>query len=111
MVVVSFLCPNSWPVMAFRALSFGVHHCLISAVSFECHKFWQATENSRIVFVSCVGHKKGALDFANLNQDQGKWDPKHQYEMSKLAGLMFSHRLARELKGGGIFGTSVIISI
>jgi len=65
----------------------------------------KATENSRIVFVSCVGHKKGALDFANLNQDQGKWDPKHQYEMSKLAGLMFSHRLARELKG-----TSTVVS-
>ena len=31
-VVVSLLCPNSWPVMAFRALSFGVHLCLMSAM-------------------------------------------------------------------------------
>ena len=28
-VVVSLLCPNSWPVMVFRALSFGVHLCLM----------------------------------------------------------------------------------
>ena len=31
-VVVSLLCPDSWPVMAFRALSFGVHLCLMSAM-------------------------------------------------------------------------------
>ena len=31
-VVVSLLCPNSWPVMTFRALSFGVHFCLMLAI-------------------------------------------------------------------------------
>ena len=31
-VVVSLLCPNSWPVMAFRALNLGVHLCLMSAM-------------------------------------------------------------------------------
>ena len=31
-VVVSLLCPNSWPLMAFRALSFGVHLSLMSAM-------------------------------------------------------------------------------
>ena len=31
-VVVSLLCPHSWPVMAFRARSFGVHLCLMSAM-------------------------------------------------------------------------------
>ena len=30
--VVSLLCPNSWPVMAFRVLSFGVHLILMSAM-------------------------------------------------------------------------------
>jgi len=28
-VVVSSLCPNSWPVMAFRTLSFSVHLSLM----------------------------------------------------------------------------------
>ena len=31
-VVVSLLCPNSWHVMAFRALRFGVHLSLMSAM-------------------------------------------------------------------------------
>ena len=37
-VVVSLLCPNSWPVMAFRALNLGVHLCLMPAcyMFFEC---------------------------------------------------------------------------
>lgn len=64
------------------------------------------TPNSRIVPVASIAHKKGKINFENLNFEK-KYSPTAAYRQSKLACLMFSYELQRRLKKAGLKTLSI----
>jgi NAD(P)-dependent dehydrogenase (short-subunit alcohol dehydrogenase family) len=65
-----------------------------------------AAPAARIVTVSSVGHRRGAIHLDNLNFDQGyRWQ--HAYFQSKLANLMFTFELQRRLAAAGAAAIAV----
>lgn len=58
-----------------------------------------ATNHSRIVNVSSVGHRMGSMDFENLQYESGGYKPTRAYGRSKLANLLFTYELQRRFRG------------
>lgn len=56
---------------------------------------------SRIVNVSSGAHQGGRIDFDAL-QSERRYDPIRVYSMTKLANLLFTKQLARQLEGSGV---------
>lgn len=56
---------------------------------------------SRIINVSSSMHKEGIINFADL-ESKRSFDKYKAYAQSKLALLLFTKKLARELKGSGV---------
>jgi NAD(P)-dependent dehydrogenase (short-subunit alcohol dehydrogenase family) len=59
-----------------------------------------ATPGSRVVTVSSIGHRRGTIDFTDLQADRG-YRFREAYFQSKLANLMFSYELQRRLAAAG----------
>ncbi|MCL1869200.1 MAG: oxidoreductase [Promicromonosporaceae bacterium] len=59
-----------------------------------------ATEGSRVVTVSSVGHKQGEMHFDDLQWAQG-YRSHQAYFQSKLANLLFMYELQRRLAASG----------
>jgi NAD(P)-dependent dehydrogenase (short-subunit alcohol dehydrogenase family) len=59
-----------------------------------------AAPGSRIVTVSSNGHRRGTINFDDLNSERGYRYP-HAYFQSKLANLMFTYELQRRLASAG----------
>ena len=61
----------------------------------------EASAPSRIINVSSVGHYNGHVNFDDLNleKEYGGWKA---YGQSKLALVLFTHELAKELQGTGV---------
>ena len=81
-------------------LQFGTNHLghflltglLLDAVT--------GTDGSRVVTVSSIAHKRGVLDFDDL-QSEKDYDAWVAYRQSKLANLMFTFELQRRLEKAG----------
>jgi NAD(P)-dependent dehydrogenase (short-subunit alcohol dehydrogenase family) len=58
------------------------------------------TPGSRIVTVSSIGHRRGAVDFEDLHAEHG-YRFQHAYFQAKLANLMFTYELQRRLARAG----------
>jgi NAD(P)-dependent dehydrogenase (short-subunit alcohol dehydrogenase family) len=58
------------------------------------------TPGSRVVTVSSVGHKRGAMRFDDLHFGHG-YDSRQAYFQSKLANLLFTYELERRLEAMG----------
>ncbi|MFH0758439.1 MAG: oxidoreductase [Bacteroidota bacterium] len=57
------------------------------------------TAGSRIVNVSSGAHKRGAMDFSNLQFENGRgYSPMKAYGRSKLSNLLFTYELQRKLE-------------
>ncbi|HEV2226743.1 MAG TPA: SDR family oxidoreductase [Nitrososphaerales archaeon] len=56
---------------------------------------------SRIINVSSVAHYSGHLNFDDLQMEKG-YGVMRAYSQSKLALVLFTHELARRLKGAGV---------
>lgn len=61
----------------------------------------QASAPARIVNVSSDAHRDAAIDFDNLNGEQG-YNWYDAYGQSKLANVLFTRELARRLEGTGV---------
>jgi NAD(P)-dependent dehydrogenase (short-subunit alcohol dehydrogenase family) len=61
----------------------------------------KASAPSRIINVSSVGHYNGHINFEDLNleKEYGGWKA---YGQSKLALVLFTHELAKKLRGSGV---------
>ncbi len=59
------------------------------------------TPGARVVTVSSLGHRRGAVDLANLLYDQGGYSPWGAYARSKLANLLFTYELQRRFEQAG----------
>jgi NAD(P)-dependent dehydrogenase (short-subunit alcohol dehydrogenase family) len=57
-------------------------------------------ERPRILTIASVAHKRGQLDFDDL-QSVGNYSPMRAYRQSKLADLMFAFELDRRLRAAG----------
>lgn len=57
---------------------------------------------SRVVNVSSVAHRRGDLDFENLQYERGGYAIMKAYSRSKLANVLFTSELARRLSGRGV---------
>jgi NAD(P)-dependent dehydrogenase (short-subunit alcohol dehydrogenase family) len=61
------------------------------------------TPVARVVTVASIAHKRGKLDFADL-QSRASYSPMRAYQQSKLGDLMFAFELQRRL---GLAGSAV----
>jgi NAD(P)-dependent dehydrogenase (short-subunit alcohol dehydrogenase family) len=64
------------------------------------------TPGSRIVTVSSIGHRRGAIDFEDLHAEHG-YRFQHAYFQAKLANLMFTYELQRRLAQAGAWTIAV----
>ncbi len=78
-------------------LQFGVNHLGHFALTSLLLEKILTTPHSRIVTISSIMHKRGKIDFANLNSENG-YDRNAAYGQSKLANLLFTYELHRKLE-------------
>jgi NAD(P)-dependent dehydrogenase (short-subunit alcohol dehydrogenase family) len=66
----------------------------------------KASAPSRIINVSSNAHERAKIDFDNL-QGQKRYIGLEAYGQSKLANLLFTYELARQLEGSGVTANAV----
>ena len=62
---------------------------------------------SRVVNVASVAHRRGDMDFDNLQYEKGGYGIMGAYARSKLGNVLFTAELARRLAGKGVTATSL----
>jgi len=60
------------------------------------------TEPARIINLSSLAHQNGVMDFDNFNFEKGSYSKNTVYGTSKLANILFTRQLAKEVKGSNI---------
>lgn len=78
-------------------LQFGVNFMAHFALTAYLFKLIEATPNSRVVTLSSIAHKNGAIDFDNLKLEK-PFDKFREYGQSKVADLLFTFELQRRLE-------------
>lgn len=79
---------------------FGVNHLGHFAFTAHLAPLLLATPGARVVNVSSVGHRMGAMHFDDLMFD-GSYDRWRPYFQSKLANLLFTRELERRFRAVG----------
>lgn len=72
---------------------FLLTHCLRGAL--------ESSAPARVVTVSSEAHRRGKIDFDDLQGERG-YSPLGAYAQSKLANVLFTRELARRLEGTGV---------
>ncbi|KDO35686.1 hypothetical protein SPRG_00492 [Saprolegnia parasitica CBS 223.65] len=80
---------------------FGVNHLGHFALTAQLFDVLKASRSSRIVTLSSLAHRRGAIDFSNLMPSPPTYGPMKAYEQSKLCNLVFSYELDRRLRARG----------
>lgn len=81
---------------------FGTNHLGHFALTGLLMDLLLKTKGARIVSVSSGAHKRGEMDFSNLQFENGKdYSPSKAYGRSKLANLLFTYELQRKLEAAG----------
>jgi NAD(P)-dependent dehydrogenase (short-subunit alcohol dehydrogenase family) len=81
-------------------LQFGCNHLGHFALTGRLLDLLEATPGARVINVSSMAHRRGTMDFDNLNAEQG-YDKMPAYGQSKLANLLFTFELQRRLEAAG----------
>jgi NAD(P)-dependent dehydrogenase (short-subunit alcohol dehydrogenase family) len=68
-----------------------------------------ATPGSRIVTVSSSAHRQGRMDLDDLHFDRRRYQPSAAYGQSKLANLLFTYQLQRDLAAAGAATIAVAV--
>ncbi|MEP6625301.1 MAG: oxidoreductase [Acidimicrobiia bacterium] len=91
--------PHQTTVQGFE-MQLGVNHLAAYALTGRLLDRLLATEGSRVVAVSSMGHRPGKIDFDDLQSERryGAWQA---YFQSKLANLLFTYELQRKLAAHG----------
>jgi len=62
----------------------------------------RAAPGARVVNVSSLAHEHGAINWDDINFEKTKYSPVVAYCQSKLANVLFTRELARQLEGSGV---------
>ena len=81
-------------------LQFGINHLGHFALTGQLLDLILRTPRSRIVNISSLMHRRGAINFDDLNSKQG-YNRQAAYGQSKLANLLFTYELQRQLQAAG----------
>lgn len=81
-------------------LQLGINHLGHFALTGRLLPLLLSTPGSRVVTVSSLAHRKGRIDFGNLNGERG-YRRMEFYRQSKLANLLFAVELDKRLKVHG----------
>jgi NAD(P)-dependent dehydrogenase (short-subunit alcohol dehydrogenase family) len=81
-------------------MQFGTNHLGHFALTGLLIEPLLSTPEARVITVSSMMHRRGKIDFENLNAEQsyGKWPA---YNQSKLANLLFAYEFQRRLSASG----------
>jgi NAD(P)-dependent dehydrogenase (short-subunit alcohol dehydrogenase family) len=66
----------------------------------------EASDDARIVNVSSIAHRRGRLDFDDLDGESG-WSTMGAYRRSKAANVLFTYDLARRFEGRGATANAI----
>ncbi|NND08036.1 MAG: SDR family NAD(P)-dependent oxidoreductase [Saprospiraceae bacterium] len=91
-------CPFSRTEDGFE-IQMGVNHLGHFALTGYLMPLLQDTTGSRIVATSSIAHRRGNIDFDDLNWEKRPYVTGKAYGDSKLANLYFTFELARKLNG------------
>lgn len=81
--------------------TFAVNHLAHFLLTNLLLDILKATAPSRIVNVSSTAHRRGTIDFEDL-QGEIKYSGIRAYRQSKLANVLFTYELAKLLEGSGV---------
>lgn len=95
-----FQCPYTKTEDGFE-MQLGVNHLGHFLLTHLLLDLLKASAPSRVVVVSSKLYKYGHVDFEDLNSER-KYDRAFCYSQSKLANLLFTLQLARQLEGTGV---------
>ena len=79
---------------------FGINHLGHFALTGLLLDFLRQSPSARVVTVSSLAHKRGHIDFSDLNSD-ARYRAWKAYNQSKLANLMFTMELDRRVRAAG----------
>ena len=103
------LVNNAGSVSATRLLTadgleqtFAVNHLGYFLLTNLLLDLLERSAPSRIVNVASVAHRRGDIDFENLEYERGGYGIMKAYSRSKLANVLFTAELARRLAGKGV---------
>jgi len=80
---------------------FGANHLGRFALTAQLIDLLNATPDARVVSVSSIAHRFGQIDFDDLDWQQKKYSAMLAYGQSKLANLLFTYELQRQLTAAG----------
>jgi len=88
-------------------MTFGVNHLGHFLLTELLTDRLLASAPARVVNVSSIGHRFGAISFADPMYEQRPYNPTEAYNQSKLANVLFTVELARRLDGTGVSANSL----
>lgn len=98
-------CPKSYTKDGFE-MQMGVNHFGHFLLTYLLLDKMKASAPSRIITLSSVAHRRGEINFDNLNSDK-EYDEGTVYNQSKLANILFTKELATQLEGTGVTANAV----
>ncbi|MEM9454109.1 MAG: SDR family oxidoreductase [Myxococcota bacterium] len=87
-------------------LTFAINHLAYFQLTVALYPLLAAAPSARIINVTTDWHKKGTIDWSNL-QGEKSWDSAALYYDTKLANVLFTYELARRLRHTSITANCV----
>ncbi len=82
--------------------TFAVNHLAPFLLTSLLLDLLMASDKSRIVTTSSIGHRGARIDFSDLHFTRKRYSGIKAYGQSKLANILFTRELARRLKGSSV---------
>jgi NAD(P)-dependent dehydrogenase (short-subunit alcohol dehydrogenase family) len=86
--------------------TFAVNHLAPFLLTSLLLDLLKSSGNARIVTTSSIAHRGARIDFEDLQFSRKKYSGIRAYGQSKLANILFTKELARQLNGSGVTANS-----